>query len=260
MVVLDAATLLLLVRPDVGVPLDSNGKPVSHARERLAHLVKQLEKSRTKILVPTPALSEVLVRAGNKAAQIAQVLQNASVVEIAPFDTMAAVEVAMMTREAIDAGDKRGGVDGTWAKVKYDRQIVAIAKVKGAHTIYTDDGDIRKFAATAGIVVTGIADLPLPPESAQMEMPLAPPPSEADEIEEDASADDEDEEDEEDEEPEPPYDADPEVPEAGPGIGSDGPEGLRVGAEAPSAPPAQAAQDVSAERIAEKPDDPRKAG
>jgi hypothetical protein len=46
-----------------------------------------------------------------------------------------------MTRAAVDAGDKRVGSDATWAKVKFDRQIVAIAQVRRATAIYSDDAD-----------------------------------------------------------------------------------------------------------------------
>lgn len=72
-----------------------------------------------------------------------------------------------MTREALDSGSKRGGHDGTWAKIKYDRQIVAIAKVAGASVIYSDDKEIFKLGQKVGLTVLRIADLPLPPTDAQ---------------------------------------------------------------------------------------------
>lgn len=80
-----------------------------------------------------------------------------------------------MTRAAIERSDKRAGLVATWAKVKFDRQIVAIAKVFNATMIYTDDSDVRALAAAENIPVTGVAELPLPPPKTQMEMPLAPP-------------------------------------------------------------------------------------
>ena len=54
--------------------------------------------------------------------------------------------------------------------MKYDRQIVAVAKVCGATTIYSDDKDVRTLAKTVKIEVIGVADLPLPPEKAQMDL------------------------------------------------------------------------------------------
>lgn len=54
--------------------------------------------------------------------------------------------------------------------MKYDRQIVAIAKVHGATTIYSDDGDISALAKRAKINVISLADLPLPPQKAQLDL------------------------------------------------------------------------------------------
>jgi hypothetical protein len=88
------------------------------------------------------------------------------------FDQRAAVEVAAAPREALAAGDKRGGSDSPWAKIKFDRQIIAIARVEGATTIYSDDDDIVRFAKSYGIAVIRVCDLPLPPEDAQQSLPL----------------------------------------------------------------------------------------
>jgi hypothetical protein len=57
---------------------------------------------------------------------------------------------------------KRGGSSATWAKVTLDRQIVAIAKVAGASTMYTEDKDMRKVAEAIGMKVRSVSDLPLP--------------------------------------------------------------------------------------------------
>jgi hypothetical protein len=161
MVVFDATTLLILLSPTVPAPVDpTTQRPVEYARERIDYLVEELEKSRTKILIPTPALSEILVRAGSAGPSYLDRINSSAAFRIAPFDQRAAVEVAAMTRDAMAAGNKRGGAQGTWAKVKYDRQIIAIVKVEAADTIYSDDNDVRKLAVQAGLAVIRIADLP----------------------------------------------------------------------------------------------------
>jgi hypothetical protein len=176
MVVFDAATLLLLLRPDAGRPLDpATGTPVERVEERMAYLVQRLEKARSKILIPTPALSEVLVRAGAAGPETLERIQRSAAFRIVPFDTLAAVEVAAMTRRALDAGDKRAGGSGVWAKIKYDRQIVAIAKVERASAIYSDDENVRRYGRDLALPVIGVADLELPPEAAQVELALPPP-------------------------------------------------------------------------------------
>ena len=173
MVVIDATILLLLLRPESAGPVDAAGRPVEHAPARVDFLIRELENLGSRILIPTPALSEVLVRAGATASQqIIDAINKRPVFRIEAFDTRAAIEVAAMTRSALDAKAKRGASDSTWAKIKYDRQIVAIARVNQASTIYSDDRDIRSIAAQVDISVIGLADLHLPPEAAQHELPL----------------------------------------------------------------------------------------
>jgi len=175
MVVFDATMLLLLLRPDSGHPVDSSGKPIGNVQERIAFLVQRLERTRIRIVVPTPVLSEVLVHAGHTGPAIVETLTRSTVFRVVPFDTLAAVEAALMTHTAISAGDKRSGSVAPWAKVKFDRQIVAIAKVTKATMIYSDDADVRALAAAEDIPVTGLEELSLPPAKAQAELPLAPP-------------------------------------------------------------------------------------
>ena len=168
MVVFDATVLLPLLWPNVPPPRDPiTNDPVTKFRERIDHLIDNLEKSRTKILIPTPALSEILVRAGTAGPQYLAHINSSSVFRVVPFDERAAVEVAAMTHDALKSGDKRAGGEGAWTKIKYDRQIVAIAKAERVITIYSDDGNVRKFGTSAGLSVIRIAELPLPPEDAQ---------------------------------------------------------------------------------------------
>jgi predicted nucleic acid-binding protein len=183
MVVLDATMLMALFRPDAGGPTDSKGKPIDDAKERIEHFVKQLEAAKTKIIVPTPALSEILVRAGAaESQQIIEEINRSAVFRIEPFDTRAAIEVAAMTRTALSDGGKKATSRSPWAKVKYDRQIVAIAKVAQATAIYSDDSDVRSIAKAVGIPVIGFSQLPLPPETAQKELPFKPPPEDPNDV------------------------------------------------------------------------------
>lgn len=172
MVVIDATLLMLFFRPNIPVPVGSDGSRVEFAKERIEHLIQRLEKSRTKIIVPTPVLSEILVHAGPSASQeIVEALNRLADFRVESFDARAAVEVAAMARGSLrETGKKRGKAIGPWQKIKYDRQIVAIAKVTQATTIYSDDGDIRKIAHAAEIPVEGLADLPVPDKALQGEL------------------------------------------------------------------------------------------
>lgn len=176
MVVLDATTLFYLLDPEAKAPTDSEtGQPVNYVKERIQYLVSRLEKDRQKVIIPTPALSELLIGAGTAGPKYLDILNKSAVFRIADFDQRAAIELANTIREAVGSGDKRGGSPSPWAKIKFDRQIIAIAKVAGASTIYSDDSDIARFSKTARIAVVRIQDLPLPAENAQFALPLGPP-------------------------------------------------------------------------------------
>ena len=60
--------------------------------------------------------------------------------------------------------------------MKFDHQIVAIARVARATTIYTDDDGLQKLAISLAIKAQGVASLPLPPEDPQTKLDLTPPP------------------------------------------------------------------------------------
>jgi predicted nucleic acid-binding protein len=117
---------------------------VDRARDRVMHLIETLHQSREKIVIPTPVLAEVLVHSGKAGATYLAELQKSSKFKIAAFDT-------------------RGGSKETWAKANFDRQIAAISKSEGAHTIYTDDKGVAIPAKRMGMKIVRLADLPLPP-------------------------------------------------------------------------------------------------
>jgi len=171
MVVFDATMLLTLIHPNIGVTIDSStGAPVTHPKERIEALVKEFQKAKTKIGIPTPALGEALVRIGPRRTQFVDKLNDMAVFECLPFDQLSAIELAIMTKDALDAGNKKGGSSEPWVKVKFDRQIAAIAKVNGATAIYTDDEGLKNTATANGFTVLGLADIPIPPESKQIEL------------------------------------------------------------------------------------------
>ena len=173
MVVFDASVLLLLLDPDARASNDpETEQPVEHAKARIEHLIATLEQQRTKVIIPTPVLSEVLVRAGVASPAYLEELNRSARFRIVPFDVRAAVELAALTREALDAGDKREGSTAPWQKVKLDRQIVAIARTEEAVAIYSDDEDLRRFARRVGLEVIRICDLPLPREDQQGSLDL----------------------------------------------------------------------------------------
>ncbi len=77
-----------------------------------------------------------------------------------------------MLDAALSGGDKRANTK-TWAKAKFDWQIVAIAKVGNAKIIYSDDGDIARITTRHGLSAIKTDDLPLPDSARQHKLDLA---------------------------------------------------------------------------------------
>lgn len=159
----DASFLVALLDPTI--------KTGQSPDPRVEYLLKSLEKAKAKIIIPTPALSEVLIGAGDAAPKYLEIINKSSRFKVVPFGERAAVEAAAAHREAIDAGDKKEGTPN-WAKVKFDRQIVAVSKVEGVEHIYTNDSDVVRLGRKAGIEVSTLDDLPLPPEDPQTSLPF----------------------------------------------------------------------------------------
>lgn len=179
MVVFDTSILLLALEPSIPAPMDPVTKaPIERAAERVEHLIDQLTDEKTTIVIPTPVLSEILVYAGPAGPRWLQKFNDTSVFRIAPFEQRAALEAALSIRASLERGGlKIDASESTISrgKVKFDHQIVAIAKVEGADAIYSDDRHIRNIGTASGLQVYGTGDLPLPPEDAQSSMNLQPP-------------------------------------------------------------------------------------
>jgi hypothetical protein len=163
LIALDANSFALLVHPDAAAPIDpGTGKIVVDAAGRYRRLQDDLQRANETILIPTPALAEVLVGLEDEAPTVLDRIMKSARFKIADFDIMAAVELAGMTREALRAGDKKAGSPATWQKVKIDRQIIAIARCRSARAIYSDDEGIEAFAKKIGMPVIKTWNLPLP--------------------------------------------------------------------------------------------------
>ena len=175
MPVFDATALLYFLEPDAKPPLDpATNMPVADAGKRIDFLITTLEDRHETIIIPTPALSEVLVHAGEAGPRYLDILSTTRCFRIEAFDQRAAVELAEMTRDAISAGALRAGTNATRAKLKFDRQIIAIARTQGQTTIYSDDEDIAKLSEALEVEVVPVHALPLPPEDMQGALALEP--------------------------------------------------------------------------------------
>lgn len=145
-----------------------NPKLAGDQRAALDHLIHDLSKARVRVLIPSPCLTELLIRAGKARDQYVQRLGNASSFEVIPFDRRAATECALLLEDAWDSKSQR---DITRTKFKFDWMIVACAASRGVQKIYTDDDDILRCAAQVGIQAIAQKNLMVPSESRQLRIP-----------------------------------------------------------------------------------------
>lgn len=146
--------------------LDSEATIGNDLKKKINHLIDELEKSQQQIVIPTPCLSEFLIKAENQASHYLDILNRSSNFRITPFGMRAAVEAAAAHQKAITAGDKKEG-QPHWQKVKFDRQIASIAIVENVTIIYTNDSDLIPMVSNHGIDIIRFEDLLDPPSEPQ---------------------------------------------------------------------------------------------
>lgn len=164
-VAFDASILIYVIDENAPPPVDPiTGNTVAHCKERVEYLLESLQKDNAKIVIPTPALGEVLVKAQQAAPQLLSQFTSSKHFRVASFDARAAVEYSAMHASRLGRA-----IATIRTKAKFDEQIVAIAKVENVTVIYSDDTDIARIAGPS-MKVIGIADLPLPPAKAQRDI------------------------------------------------------------------------------------------
>lgn len=164
MIAVDTSVFLYLFMPDTSPPIDaSTGRPVERCQERVEFLISTLSKTGTKLVLPTPMITETLVSTGESASAYLDLLRRQSVFRIADFDQRAALECSVMMSQHWAGSLKQLRTEVHRHRIKFDLQIVAIARVAGAYEILSDDPSIKAVSAITGMQCRGIADLPLPP-------------------------------------------------------------------------------------------------
>ena len=84
--VVDSSALALLINPESTPPNDpSTELAVVKAHERIQGFINGLSASDT-LIVPTPVLAELLVKAENDAPQLLEQLQGQARLRVRPFD------------------------------------------------------------------------------------------------------------------------------------------------------------------------------
>jgi predicted nucleic acid-binding protein len=161
-IVFDTTFLVVLLQEKFPPVKDREDKIVPRARERVKYLVEKISADNSIICIPTPVLAEIMVRAGKAGPEYLNLLNDSSKFRLTAFDVRAAIEAGELIRKIKD--EQKGQKLETWAKIKFDIQIVSIAKAEKAAVIYADDAKIESYGQRVGISVRRICDLELPPQ------------------------------------------------------------------------------------------------
>ena len=79
-VAFDSDILILLLHESIPPPSDpETQQPVQHVRERLDQLIADLAERGARVIVPAPALAEVLVLAEEEGSELVRVIEKQAV-------------------------------------------------------------------------------------------------------------------------------------------------------------------------------------
>ena len=161
----------MLFDPNARVPYDPvQKKPiVDRAQERIDHLVQTMSQRHDKVVIPAPALAEFMFLAADRRIEYLTLIRRKAVFEIAGFNDSEAVELVEYSLRISPTKKLKARSPETWAKLNYDRQIIAIAATHRVEAIYSMDNGVHILAGLVGIKSYGLLDLPLPPP---VQMPL----------------------------------------------------------------------------------------
>lgn len=133
-------------------------------RVRLDGFLADTKLARSRIIIPSPVLSEFAAKAHQHELDF---IFNNKLFQIASFDAKAAIVCGDMLRVwATGLVDEKKDRH----KAKFDMQILAIAKSIGAIRMITSDKELKTKASREKITSIGIRDLPIPEDAKQQKI------------------------------------------------------------------------------------------
>ena len=137
---------MFLVQPNAKPPNDpATGEPLSNVNGRIDRLIRSIESNSQTIVIPTPALAEVLVVARGKIEDWISMLQQSRHFQIVDFEINAVKKLVDVTQKIHKDEAFESQSAFTKAQLKFDRQIIAIALAQNQDTIYSDDQGIKRM-------------------------------------------------------------------------------------------------------------------
>ncbi|WP_022959706.1 PIN domain-containing protein [Spongiibacter tropicus] len=158
--------LVLLGEKDKPLRDPDTGREVERLTDRMQRMLDYLQAARGTLIIPTPVLAEAFMKYSPEARQIIETrLQSSANIEIVDFDAIAAHECADLLSEAeVKAILSDPDDNQTKAKLKFDRQILAICKARNCAEIISHDKQLLTKARSMGIIAKSLSDFEPVPE------------------------------------------------------------------------------------------------
>ena len=170
-IVLDTNVLVQVLRNakrEVVLTDPATGNPLDRVEARAAALIDQVDMNGDTALIPTPTLAEFLVGVNHSFYHTyLDAIDSVSCFEVVSFDEISAMECARLVD---DAELKVLDPIATKAKVRFDRQILAIAIANNAEELWTHDVGLYAKARQCGLRVKSLADIQPIPEQLQVDL------------------------------------------------------------------------------------------
>ncbi len=144
--------------------LGTNGfAAVDDVELRSQALLDHIESSGGTLVLPAPVLAEYLLGIeGEKNKQKhTQLILSMSCFEILPFDELAAIECSLLPspNEFKQFIKSEINSNATANKIRYDRQIISIAKANNIDEIWSGDKEVSSKSAEFGIEIKSLLDI-----------------------------------------------------------------------------------------------------
>lgn len=138
-------------------------------------LLDHIERNGGTIVIPTPVLAEYLLGIDGESNKHAHVnlISSMNCFEILSFEEIASIECSMLpSKQEFKQFIKQLNSNETANKIRFDRQIIAIAKANGITEIWSSDSQVIKKGLEVGIDVKSLSEIQPIPLSDQYKLNL----------------------------------------------------------------------------------------
>lgn len=173
-IVIDTNVLVQIMQNENAKDLadPETGAVIEDGFRRAEALVERVETLKTVAVIPAPVLAEYLIglEPGTYQEHL-DIINGSAFIEVVSFDQASAIECAYLVN---DQERKMMDPDAKQAKLKFDRQILAIAIAVGAKELWTHDKTLYRRAANSPVTPRSLADIGPQPEQMDFHADIQP--------------------------------------------------------------------------------------